>query len=452
MAPKRGTKRKTEEDEEAHEPTRKSTRVSKPPARDVETAVPAKRTTTKAKAKAKAKAKGKGKAKKGSKKAEEIDTEEVEEIEPGTRRIMPHFKAKTAEPGKDEKETQKAGSTKGKAGSRKGKAGSSKGKAGSTKGKGKAGSKKAEAQTASTGKAHEQLQGQEVSGKQEKASSGSHGGEVVENGLIYFFYRPKVDVKESHAWQDVQRLYFLLAPSTSLTDPRAGHEKTKKRLFVMTSKRMPTSTHAKSRHWAFVEAVSENMDDLHEILGMHTYSTKTRGERTLQSCRVCGEGVYQLLKHDECNATSLAYKLEVPHTPEEPQKAFGITSEAAFIVMIKNPEAPSQGFRGLGASQKAHFPAELQKLFAGKRVAQRKFMPLDPPSFLDYQHAEIIMMGESLNLKHFGDVGEHLEQEELEDEKRAEKELHGDLTDKPYAELGLSKEEFSDKPLQGQWV
>ena len=35
---------------------------------------------------------------------------------------------------------------------------------------------------------------------------------TIERGHIYFFYRPKVELKEAHSLDDVQRFYMVLIP------------------------------------------------------------------------------------------------------------------------------------------------------------------------------------------------------------------------------------------------
>ena len=50
---------------------------------------------------------------------------------------------------------------------------------------------------------------------------------------------------------------------------------------------------------------------------------------------------------------------------------------------VKNPEAPSAPGTGLDETRRATFPKKLRERFAGRR-----FIPAEPPDFLDYEWAE----------------------------------------------------------------
>ena len=52
--------------------------------------------------------------------------------------------------------------------------------------------------------------------------------------------------------------------------------------------------------------------------------------------------------------------------------------------------APRPANAGLDAERDAKFPKKLQEYFAG-----RKFAPLDPPEFLNYEGAELMFIGAS---------------------------------------------------------
>src|SRR5690606_27537612 len=109
-----------------------------------------------------------------------------------------------------------------------------------------------------------------------------------------------------------------------------------------------------------------------------SYRTKTRGERHEPPARPAGEGVYSLARHGD--HTHLIYALELPKEPGEPQRQLRIEEEGSYIISVKNPEAPSPPRAGLSEDQKTDFPQKLQELFDG-----RKFLPVDPPDFLDHE-------------------------------------------------------------------
>jgi hypothetical protein len=121
------------------------------------------------------------------------------------------------------------------------------------------------------------------------------------------------------------------------------------------------------------------------------YETKTRGHRVNPAARPVGEGVYTLVHHHSGTRTDtrLVYKLEYPgpHKKHEPQDALNIEDQASYIIQIKNPEQPAPPSTGLGRKRRALFPAHLQAKFGSRR-----FVPADPPDFLNYEGAEFILI------------------------------------------------------------
>jgi hypothetical protein len=198
--------------------------------------------------------------------------------------------------------------------------------------------------------------------------------------------------------------------------------------------------------WAFVDIVSKDMHDIHDALDLVHYSTKTRGEREVGPCRPCGEAMYEIIQH-ESGHTHLAYVLEMPREIGEVQEAFNIYKEAQYLISVKNPRSSSvteEGAHvGLESSQKAEFPDSLMEKFTGKTKTLR-FAPVNPPSFLNHKHAEILMIGLGKDLKEeFGAVGEDLEQMEEEDIQEYEKSGH--LETKLMKEIQL---EEADHPME----
>ena len=59
---------------------------------------------------------------------------------------------------------------------------------------------------------------------------------------------------------------------------------------------------------------------------------------------------------------------------------------------------PSLPGVGLDDSRRARFSEALQERFAGRR-----FIPVDPPDFLDYEGAEILLVGAKQNV--FAELG-----------------------------------------------
>jgi hypothetical protein len=199
--------------------------------------------------------------------------------------------------------------------------------------------------------------------------------ELLEDGDIYFLYRPRVEEEHVDSLEEVQRLLVVMHPW------HGRHL----RLLVVGRKRLP-EIEEHERLWAFVDAVVDRPEQLHEALQARTYGTRTRGRREQPPARPAAEGAYVIARHDD--HTHLAYELELPSRPGEAQHDLGIEPEASYIVTVKNPQAPSPPGVGLRGSQKVKLPAALQGKFHGRR-----FAPLDPPDFLDHPGTEIVLIG-----------------------------------------------------------
>ncbi|XP_021888133.1 uncharacterized protein LOC110807331 [Carica papaya] len=278
--------------------------------------------------------------------------------------------------------------------------------------------------------------------------------EIQERGEIFFFYRPKVGKEEAHSPGDVQRLYIVLRPESGerpveeKQDPRSGKEGAKKestedmtsestnneteggygsqevniekepllRLIVMGRKALPNPSQKSQPFWGFVEMVTTNIDDLKAALKEEEYETATRGHRHKPGARAMGEGIYRILKHNPGRRphTHLIYKLEFPAEDKnkEPQEALNVEKEGSFVLQIKNPEQAAGGssqFRGLQNKRKAAFPAHLQGL-----CGHRRFVPADPPDFLNYEGCELLLISASDDIEE--ELGLELKTEVEEDE------------------------------------
>ena len=204
---------------------------------------------------------------------------------------------------------------------------------------------------------------------------------VLERGDIYFAYRPRIDAPAAHGFEDVQRLYMILSP----------HGRGSHRLIVIGEKRLPALDSGDRKTWAFVDKVAARAEDVEDELDPWTYRTQTRGERHVAPARPAGEGVYALVLHRE--HTHLAYALELPATPGDVQRALNIVPEGSYIVAVKNPEAPSPEGVGLDETRRARLPKAQAARFRGRR-----FIPVDPPEFLDYEGVEIVLVGAGRNV------------------------------------------------------
>jgi hypothetical protein len=248
----------------------------------------------------------------------------------------------------------------------------------------------------------------------------SHQHPVLERGDIYFLYRPRVETEEAHGLRDVERLFILLKPARAHLY----------RLIVVGRKKLPDPKEH-NRFWAFVWRIFKDREALNQELGEKTYATKTRGERHVPPVRPAAEGIYALVRHG--NHTHLAYVLELPKVDGPAERELNIKREASYIVAVKNPESGSPPAAGLDPDREARFPKELQEKFAG-----RKFLPVDPPDFLDYEGAELMLIGAEENAE-----------EELDIKFKPDNET--EHTADVFKDLKLPREIAREPLLEGKW-
>src|SRR5215831_5643163 len=159
--------------------------------------------------------------------------------------------------------------------------------------------------------------------------------DVLEDGEIYFFVRPRVDRERPRTLEDVQRLLVVLRPWPGGL----------MRLLVVGRKRLPDIAEHE-RFWSFVDIVARRSEDLREAMRPRTYWTRTRGVRTQPAARPTGDGVYVVARHDA--HTHLAYALAEPQPDPEPgpedqvRRDLNIEPVASYIAAVRNPAAPAQ--------------------------------------------------------------------------------------------------------------
>lgn len=200
--------------------------------------------------------------------------------------------------------------------------------------------------------------------------------DILERGNIYFFYRPRVQARAAEGIEDIQRFYMVLSPQGE------RHH----RLVIAGQKRLPEIRDGGQRQWAYVARVTGTPAELEDEVERQEYGTRTRGERERPAARPAGEGVYAIARHDD--HTHLAYALELPEEPGEVQRELGIREEGSYILSVKNPDVPAPPGAGLRPRQKADFPRRLQE-----RFGERRFIAADPPDLLNYEGAELLLIG-----------------------------------------------------------
>jgi hypothetical protein len=246
--------------------------------------------------------------------------------------------------------------------------------------------------------------------------------DVLERGNIYFIYRPRVEQEEPKGVKDIERFYIVLSPEG----------KKVYRMIVVGQKVMPDIHAGGERNWGFVDMVTKNPNDIEKALQESHYQTKTRGERELPAARPAGEGVYAIVRHE--GHTHLAYSLELPKSPDKVQRDLRIEEDGSYVITIKNPEKGSPARAGLRGEQKAEFPKKLMEVFR-----DRRFADCDPPDFLDYEGAELILVGAREDPRK--ELGIPLKKEQ-ETEKSAD----------IFSDLKLKRSEHPVAPLfKGKW-
>jgi len=171
---------------------------------------------------------------------------------------------------------------------------------------------------------------------------------ILEKGIIYFFFRPRVSIDDPQSIDDIARTFFVLRPTPLGAELDEGQGPVDKdarcRLLMLPKKKLPTSP--KERDMGFVEKAGQTIKDLQEnFIASSTYQTATRGERTVEEARPYAEGVYALTSTKR--ATHLAYLLTIPSEPGELQKSFGLHGKGSWIVQSKNPKFPGPSFAQL---------------------------------------------------------------------------------------------------------
>jgi hypothetical protein len=248
----------------------------------------------------------------------------------------------------------------------------------------------------------------------------SHKYPPIESGDIYFLYRPAVGVREVHGFGDVRRLYILLKPWSKQIF----------RLLIVGRKKLP-APEEHDRFWAFVWRVFGDRAALNAELGYEEYQTKADGVRRVPPARPAAEGIYTIVRHGD--HTHLAYLLELPKRQGPVERELNIKREASYIIAVKNPESANAPGTGLDPKHEARFPDELQDKFQGRR-----FIPVDPPDFLNYEGAELLLIGARENAE-----------EELGIEFKPDEET--EHTADVLQDLKLPREIVREPLFKGQW-
>jgi hypothetical protein len=254
--------------------------------------------------------------------------------------------------------------------------------------------------------------------------------EILEQGDIYFLYRPKVRSAEeadegagepaAEDIEDVQNFYMVLKPQGG-----------RFRLINIGRKRLP-DIEGHERNWGFVDMIADSGTEIEHALRRDTYDTKSRGERVRPAARPAGEGVYALVR--EGSGTFLVWALELPNKPGPVQKAFNIPQEASLAISVANPEKRGGPRTAqLDEEQRANYPKSLQKEFRDRKFAT------EDPRLLDYEGAQVIFIGARQDPEQAYDI-------DLQPEK--ESEGSADI----FKQLRFARSRHPAEPLlRGEW-
>lgn len=251
------------------------------------------------------------------------------------------------------------------------------------------------------------------------------GSEIIEQGDIFFFYRPKVDTEEVEHIKDVQRFYLITSPEK--------RNKNIYRLFLIGQKQLPEIVEGRStskeRNWALNVLTTSNSEDIRRELFAAEYTTETRGKRRIAAAVPVGEGKYCIVKHD--NHTELAYILELPKIPGPTQREFEIRKEASYIISVKNPDVTIPGYAAFSTEdKKPKYPKNLKE-----RFGDRRWIDVEDPELLNYENTQVLLIGARKK-----DVEEELG---IEINEQRETDKSADM----FKELKIRKEQVPLKPL-----
>jgi DNA-directed RNA polymerase subunit H (RpoH/RPB5) len=202
---------------------------------------------------------------------------------------------------------------------------------------------------------------------------------ILEQGDIFFFYRPKVRSKEVKSIEDVRRFFVVLAPESN------GNKKNLYRLLLIGKKSLPeireSEARSSERYWARVGGIFDDPTQL-------TNELLSKEFREGDMARPVGEGKYAIVDHN--NHTELAFVLELPKELGEAQKELGIEKEASYIITVINPKIPRREEYLPTTEEAPKYPESVLNDFSN----DENFVPLSRNlKFIDYQNAQIILIG-----------------------------------------------------------
>lgn len=260
---------------------------------------------------------------------------------------------------------------------------------------------------------------------------------TLERGLIYFFYRYRVNLLGARGINDVARSFIVLRPtpgksgsteSDTLTD--LG---TEFRLLVLPKKVFPTS--GRIKEMAFVEKAGITLKELEkDLIAGAEYNTQTYGARTMPDATLFAKGIYTITSAQR--NSYLSYILTNPQTLGPVQQDFGLRPRGSWLVQSKNPKLSSPS--SVSLPKGPNYPERFGEIFGFYR-----WVPLKP-ELIEYANAQILLIGRSRKeTSSIVPEGRQMDRiradRELEEMARANNERETNLRgiDPVYGDLGL---------------
>ncbi len=223
-------------------------------------------------------------------------------------------------------------------------------------------------------------------GDNNKVNTNNNESDILEEGDIYFFYRPKKNSSEVKDIDDIRRFFMVTSSKKQYIHKNSNGETLRQfyRLFVIGKKSLPeirkSDARASDRYWARVGGIFEDLNELTNELFSDEF-------RKGDAARPVGAGKYVIAKHQ--NHAEIAYVLETPREPGEAQEELGIEKEASFIISVINPKRPApQGFPS--TEEPPNYPDKVLQTFN----ENENFVSLDTDtSLIDYLNSQVILIG-----------------------------------------------------------
>ena len=208
--------------------------------------------------------------------------------------------------------------------------------------------------------------------------------DILEQGDIYFFYRPKKNSSTVKDIADVRRFFMVTASYKQNNGEPSKNTQQFYRLFVIGKKSLPeirkSEARASERYWARVGGIFKDQNDLTNELFSDEF-------REGDAARPVGAGKYVIVRHQK--HAEIAYVLETPDKPGEAQEELGIEKEASYIITVINPKNPApEGFPS--AEEHPKYPDKVLKEF----TESENFTSLIADTrLIDFPNAQVILIG-----------------------------------------------------------